>query len=249
MAGITVQSGPVVAKLKKLSQQLRNEVELLLMKEGAKAQRRMVERVSGTSKRGNGLRVRSGLLRATLGFRTDVKDGRVQLELGTVRIGGAAAVALNYAATHEYGATITKGPGFLTIPLPAALTPSGVARFSARDTMFPGRVPGLTSTFFLGDFRRKVLMGIFGGPKAKKRRPTVKKKGGVNVKRHNIPHGAVKKKAVPGKSKSVGTKPVPLFVLVHKVVIPKRPFVAPERKLAVEAIRKALPGILTKTLG
>jgi hypothetical protein len=41
-----------------------------------------------------------------------------------------------YAVTHEYGATIRAKPGkALTIPFPAALTPAGVLKKSARQYM------------------------------------------------------------------------------------------------------------------
>ena len=43
---------------------------------------------------------------------------------------------LPYAAIQEFGGTIKKkGPGFLTIPVGAALTPAGVPRFTARQAL------------------------------------------------------------------------------------------------------------------
>ena len=53
-------------------------------------------------------------------------------EINSLR--GEGQIRLKYGVTQEYGGTIRPRNGkFLTIPLPAALDPSGIARFSARD--------------------------------------------------------------------------------------------------------------------
>jgi len=252
MAGITFEAGALITKLKAASQgKIRTQVEAVLQREGALAQRRMSERVTKGGK--SGLNVRTGMLRASLGFETETKPGSVVLTLGTTKIGGETAKVLAYAAAQEFGATITKSPGFLTIPLDRAKTPSGVARFSARDTMSKGRVPGLTSTFFIGDFKRKVLMGVFGGEPSKSfsksavARAVANRGVGVNTKMAHTTGKALKTRgkhaAILGKGNAV-----PLFLLVHKVVIPARPYVSPEKKIAFANIRAELPNVLARAM-
>lgn len=246
MSTIELKDGGLVEKLGKRSQKkIRGGIDALLAHEGQRALARMSLRVTAGGK--SGLRARTGLLRASLGFVTERNGNVSSLDLGTIRLGGKAAQVLDYAAIQEFGGTITKSPGWLTIPLEAALSPSGIARFSARDTMMKGRVPRLTGTFFEGDQKRLILFGVFGptstAPLRKARKTSLMReaRGEALVKK------AEAKKATPSALRRQGTKSIldktaiPLFVLVHKVTIPPRPYVGPERKIAFKNIRDKLP--------
>lgn len=86
--------------------------------------------------------VRSGALRRAYTHAVTRKNATIDLQIGVIRPGDRGKV-LRYAATHEYGATITpKRAKSLTIPLDAAKTRSGVTRGRARD--YP-------NTFIRGD--------------------------------------------------------------------------------------------------
>jgi phage gpG-like protein len=65
------------------------------------------------------------------------------------RITGAVGTNQIYARIQELGGTISaKNAANLTIPLEAALTPSGVAKFTAREVIENPGVAGMTGTFF-----------------------------------------------------------------------------------------------------
>ncbi len=89
-------------------------------------ERSLKENVSGAI-----LNVRSGRLRSSIGSRVSGKDSAVY---GVVGSGVRQGERVPYANIHETGETITpRRVKWLTIPLEAALTPSGVARGKARD--------------------------------------------------------------------------------------------------------------------
>lgn len=75
---------------------------------------------------GDPLNVRTGRLRRSITYRVDT---------GPQGIDGIVGTNVEYAAIHEYGGTIVpKTAKWLTVPLRAALTPSGVMRYTkARD--------------------------------------------------------------------------------------------------------------------
>jgi hypothetical protein len=74
----------------------------------------------------------------------------------TLIVGANLAIA-PYMRILAYGGTIRPKTGrFLTIPLDAAKTPSGVARFSARDVINDPQAHGYASTFF----RNQMLFGV-----------------------------------------------------------------------------------------
>lgn len=93
---------------------------------------------------GQMLGVRTGQGRRSIFYRVEVVgDKDVQVVVGP------DLTDAPYMRIHEYGGTITaKGGGSLTIPLDAALTAKGVARFSARDVIGNPESFGYTGTFF-----------------------------------------------------------------------------------------------------
>jgi hypothetical protein len=73
------------------------------------------------------------LLRSYAHTVEETGGGGLQLTVGVTHQ-SAKGKALQYAATHEFGATIrAKGDGWLAIPLPAAKTERGVPRGGPRD--------------------------------------------------------------------------------------------------------------------
>ncbi len=100
---------------------------------------------------GQVLHVRSGRLRASVTAAPPVDEGADIV----VRVGPHVI----YARIHEFGGTIypTRAQ-FLTIPMQAALTGAGVARFTARDLISSPQIGGFTRTFF----RNHVLYGVSG---------------------------------------------------------------------------------------
>lgn len=75
------------------------------------------------------LKRRSGTLAKSL--HVEVRKTSPTQVTGSIFFQGGGAV---YAPTHEFGATIrAKNRKYLTIPLPAALTPAGVPKGKARD--------------------------------------------------------------------------------------------------------------------
>lgn len=76
---------------------------------------------------------RTGMLARALAHRVQPDSSGVFMEVGYVR-SGADDQALEYAATHEFGARVrAKQGGYLAIPLDAAKTAVGVARGKPRD--------------------------------------------------------------------------------------------------------------------
>ena len=81
------------------------------------------------------------------------------VEETSTTIVGAVGTNEIYARIQELGGTISaKNAANLTIPLDAALTPSGVARFSAREVIDNPSVAGMTGTFFA----KSILFGKNG---------------------------------------------------------------------------------------
>jgi phage gpG-like protein len=122
----------ILAKLRGLSIAQRGGQESVLYKAFRNGtlvvERRLKENVSGTI-----LKVRSGRLRASMGSIVLQKGENLE---GTIGSGVRQGERVKYANIHETGGVITpKNTKFLTIPLKAALTASGVQRFTARDVM------------------------------------------------------------------------------------------------------------------
>ncbi len=85
------------------------------------------------------LRARSARLRDSITSRLTIEAG---VPVGTV---GTKVI---YGRTHEFGGTIRPRRGrFLTVPLPAALTPAGVGRFTARELINNPEQAGFTGTW------------------------------------------------------------------------------------------------------
>ena len=132
------QVGPKVREnardgIQRLQQTLRNNIQRLFL--------------SGTP-----LHVRTGNLR------NSINVGPIQESASEIR--GPVGTNALYAAIQNYGGTITpKSAQYLTIPLDAAKTPSGVARFSARQIIANPGEGGYKSTFF----RNQVLFGVQQG--------------------------------------------------------------------------------------
>jgi len=123
-------------------QKLLNKIEGLNPKDAGRAiykgfqtatletENRLKQNISGIF-----LKVRSGRLRSSIGSMVSIKEDGL---LGEVGSGIRTGEKTPYASIHETGGTITpKRVRYLTIPLNAALTPSGVARFTARE-LFAG---------------------------------------------------------------------------------------------------------------
>lgn len=130
---------------------------------GQEWQNRMSSRLRANAYRGPGKRPlignRSRTLASSLGFvalPAVAAGGEARLDDVQVRMRSEMAGPYNYALAHEYGATITpKRSKMLAIPLPAALTPSGVMRM-------PPRAYG--DALFL--FKSKKLDSATGRPRA-----------------------------------------------------------------------------------
>lgn len=93
----------------------------------------LIERALKGNLSGSALNVRSGMLRASIGSRVDVAKGEMTATIGS---GARQGARMKYANIQETGGTVTpKRRQYLTVPLDAAKTASGVARFTARDVM------------------------------------------------------------------------------------------------------------------
>lgn len=80
---------------------------------------------------GRHLKVRTGHLRNSIGSKIETKQGEI---VGIVGSGVRTGKRVKYANIHETGGTIKpKTAKFLTVPLPAALTPAGVLKKPARE--------------------------------------------------------------------------------------------------------------------
>jgi hypothetical protein len=101
---------------------------------------------------GSLLNVRSGRMRSSIGSKVEADDNGL---VGTVGSGVRSGGRVKYANIQEEGGTITpRVKQFLTIPLDAAKTPSGVTRFTAQDVR-KGR------TNYKGSFiRNSIIFGV-----------------------------------------------------------------------------------------
>lgn len=200
---------------------IRQEVKTFLNKEGQRAWRLMTWRVSGTSqsKSRRRVRVRSGLLRASLGFNVTRRAGTTRLKFGVIKRKGAA---LKYAKVHEEGMTIQPkdAVSFLTIPVGQALTKAGVARFTMPEAM---NKFGKKDTALLPTKKGGWIFGRL----LKRKRTIVDKSTGRNRKVREFR---------------------PLFVLVKKVRIPKRPFFQPVAKETTRRLGEFLPGVVRQAI-
>lgn len=110
--------------------------------------------IKGTLLTGEVLDRRSGMGQRSIFYR--IEDDQAA-ERVTLVVGANLAVA-PYMRILAYGGTIRpKRARFLTVPMPAALTASGVARFSARDVIENPEGHGFEGTFIVNQM-------IFGIP-------------------------------------------------------------------------------------
>lgn len=129
---------------------------------------------------GQSLRVRSGRLRSSITHRIAKENNDLVARVGTNVI---------YAKIHEYGGTIKpKHAQHLTIPLDAAMTPSGVARYKARDLISQPSIGGFKRTFF----RNKVLFGVKHNGRVV---PVFALKKSVTIKEKRFMRDSLKEKA------------------------------------------------------
>jgi hypothetical protein len=106
------------------------------------------------------LHIRTGNLARSIGMRVEQIDGQWQATIGSGQ--GEPGVRMIYADILETGGTIRPKNGmFLTIPLGKAMTPSGVARFTARDLKVNPSGFGYDSSVIVGGI-------IFGKNKGKR---------------------------------------------------------------------------------
>lgn len=126
----------LLLKMNSADETLSAAIKAILTEESAKGARRIQEnRLSGRrsmfgnrTPEGAPLGTRSAQLKRSIGFKVTTQRGRGVAELGTLK----RTEALVYAAAHEFGATIRPvRKKWLTIPLPASLTPAGVQRWTA----------------------------------------------------------------------------------------------------------------------
>lgn len=132
----------VVKRLRGTATRLNSELATMMREEAGATEARVMVRLTGPrtapgerKAKDAPLSSRSSFLRRSIGSRTTSQYGRVVSEVGVLK----RNKALKYAAIHEFGGTIrpTKAK-FLTIPLKASLTRSGVARWTARELMNGG---------------------------------------------------------------------------------------------------------------
>jgi hypothetical protein len=121
---------------------------------GFRAGALLIERALKWNVTGPYLNVRSGYLRASIGSKVEVVDGGLQATIGS---GAGKGGRVRYADIQETGGTIRPVLSqYLTIPLDAAKTPSGVTRFSANDVRY-----GFTK--YSGSFiRNHIIVGKSG---------------------------------------------------------------------------------------
>lgn len=167
----------------------------------------------------SGLAVRGGHLRRQIqGVSAEpVKDRDFEVRLRSFA---------PYSSTHEHGATIRPRRGrYLAIPLAAAKTPAGVARWASPtmvDDLFVLRTP--TGRLLLVREKGRQARARVLGPLAPKMYGAAPPKRLGPVQRRGP--------AKPGRELEA------LFVLVPSVTVPARPFVRP----AIEATRVRMPG-------
>jgi hypothetical protein len=110
---------------------------------------------------GQSLDVRTGASRRAIFYRVEQAVGAGGVVTSqTVVVGGDLKVAPGLRI-HEYGGTVTGKP-WLAIPLRAAQTPRGVARFRARDLRANPAAYGYTGSFIRNDiiFGKRASGGI-----------------------------------------------------------------------------------------
>lgn len=91
----------------------------------------LIERALKGNISGAYLDVRSGRLRSSIGSQISFEDGGLKAVIGS---GARQGDRVKYANIHETGGTIVpRVRQWLTVPLEAAKTPSGVGRFTAQD--------------------------------------------------------------------------------------------------------------------
>lgn len=126
MIKIVLDTAPMLGVLQKKLADLKSTIHRSFVRSCLLVERRLKENISGSC-----LHVRSGRLRSSIGSAvTETDKGLV----GTIGSGVRQGERVPYANIHETGGTIRpRISKWLTIPLPAALTRSGVPRGRARD--------------------------------------------------------------------------------------------------------------------
>lgn len=132
MVFIAIQTEALRRTLQRALRRIPTAARAALGRAGALHVREMVRRFvpygSGSAAGfGGSIQTRSGILRRTFGYA--VEDGGQGADARVVMF----SAGVNYARMQEYGGTIyPRTRKFLTVPLPPALTPSGVLKGGAR---------------------------------------------------------------------------------------------------------------------
>lgn len=171
--------------------------------------------IKGEFLSGQMLRVRTGTGRRSIFHRIEAVGNGDEGDI--VLFVGADLGTARYMRLQALGGIIrpTKGR-YLTIPIGAAKTANGVARFSARDVIEDPQAHGYDSTFF----RNQILFGV----KGRFRKQT------VEGQRVSVRQG------------SIGTVE-PLFVLKTSVTIPAHNYLAAARDRLQPAVAEELGNI------
>lgn len=125
---LKIDASDVGKRLKKFPERYADEARRAFVRGGVEWERKMKRRFTGyRGESGDRLQNRTGQLRRTIHYR--VVGGSLK-KLTLLMIVGDARTP--YAMAQEFGAVITpRNAGALTIPMPEALTPSGVIKGSA----------------------------------------------------------------------------------------------------------------------
>lgn len=127
---------------------------------------------------GQALAVRTGASRRAIFYRVEQAAGAGGVVTSqTVVVGGALSVAPGLRI-HEYGGTVTGKP-WLAIPIGAANTARGVARFRARDLRANPAAYGYRGSFV----RKDVIFGVRGEGATRSIVPLFVLKRAVSLKR------------------------------------------------------------------
>lgn len=137
-------------KFKVLQKDIIDGVDHSLLQAGAVVKRNVILNLSNQV-----LKRRTGRLASSVNQRGVIRQGKARIVVINTG-GGAKGKEVPYASIHEKGGTITAKNGKnLTIPVGEALTPAGVARFSAREVIQNPSTFGYKSTFF----HKNILLG------------------------------------------------------------------------------------------
>lgn len=161
----------------------------------------LIERALKGNISGGYLDVRSGRLRASIGSRIDVDADGLTATIGS---GARQGDRIKYANIHETGGTVVpRVRQWLTVPLSAAQTASGVARFTAQDVR-------QHRTQYDGSFIQDSI--IFGYMKRGKY-----KKGGLNL--NIVPLFVLKKSVTIPASRYLSRTAEETFMDANKMIM------------------------------